>query len=182
MRHWVNGNLMKKPKFKPLITKERTMITNQLRDSAIKNAKLLRDIDFRLNDLKMSDLRDLIDKRKREQLDELWQTLQENRNDPHIEEWNCLDDFYWCSQIEFIEAYERGRVEEINANAEPVYYDKLTRGRIGHFVSYKQSETDRIWISGNLRIKGDYGNAIQRMDESEPTDYWWSVTIYLGDI
>ena len=23
MRHWVNGNLMKKPKFKPLITKER---------------------------------------------------------------------------------------------------------------------------------------------------------------
>tara|TARA_Y100000401_G_scaffold98335_1_gene86066 strand:- start:592 stop:1068 length:477 start_codon:yes stop_codon:yes gene_type:complete len=157
------------------------MINNDLRDKAIANSKFLKEIDFRIDDFKMSDLRDLIDERKRAEISELRKTLRENRNNPRISEPHYLKDFYWCSQIEFIEAYERGRVEEIQPAAETCYYDKITRSIIDDFASYKQSETDRIWISGNLRLKGDFGNAIQRIDESEPTDYWWSVTIYLGD-
>ena len=153
------------------------MITNELRDSAIKNSKFLEAIDFRINDFKMSDLRELIDERKRAEISELRKTLRENRNSSRISEPHYVRDFYWCSENEFLEGNQGGRID----NCDPLYSDKITKDLIFHIAEREDEQTDRIYISGNLRIKGDYGNVIQRMDESEPTDYWWSVTIYLGD-
>lgn len=118
--------------------------------------------EFKLETMKIKDLHEAIRQAKREALDGMHR------------------DCYCEAAIEVLPIADNDRMHDDH----PHWFDKtpsmkMIRDELLRLHQDLGKHVPELSLSGNVRIKGDYGTMSQRYDESEPSDEWWNITIQI---